>query len=137
MEVRIRQAVVEDIGVVLELWAEAKAEPTRTDNVESLTRLLDHDPGALLVAEVEGRVVGSIMGTWDGWRGSVYRLVVHPAQRRRGIARRLLSEAEVRLTGLGAKRLQAVVVESDDHALLYWRASDWCEQAERVRFVKG
>lgn len=111
--------------------------PCRTDDVERLTRLLDHDPGALLVAEVEGRAVGSIIDTWDGRRGSVYRLVVHPAQRRRGIARRLLSEAEARPAGLGAKRLQAIVVESGDRALAYWRASEWCEQAERVRFVKG
>jgi ribosomal protein S18 acetylase RimI-like enzyme len=133
----IRSATASDIPKVLSLWREAGAEPSHTDDPDSLGRLIEFDPGSVLVAEAEGRVVGSVIAGWDGWRGSVYRLAVAPDMRRTGLGRRLVAEAEARLAAAGARRLQAVVVASDSQASRFWRASDWNEQVERVRFVKG
>ena len=122
---------------VLALWHEAGAEPTHTDDAQSLVRLIDHDADALVVAEVDDHVVGSVMAAWDGWRGSVYRLVVAPAHRRQGLGRRLVEVAEQRLAGAGALRVQAIVVETDPRATAFWRAIGWEQQVARVRFVKG
>jgi ribosomal protein S18 acetylase RimI-like enzyme len=99
--------------------------------------LLEYDPDSLLVAEAEDQLVGSVIAAWDGWRGSIYRLVVLPSERRRGLGRRLLSLAQDRLDGLGARRLQAIVVQSGDQAMAFWRASGWEEQSQRRRFVRG
>src|SRR5579863_5817665 len=99
----LRTGRLSDAGAVLLLWAEADAEPTRTDDVTSLQRLIAHDPAALIVAD-DGRLVGSVIAGWDGWRGSVYRLVVAPSHRRRGLGRGLLAEAESRLSAAGAVR---------------------------------
>jgi len=117
--------------------AEADAEPTRTDDVARLRRLIVHDPAALIVAEDDGRLAGSVIAGWDGWRGSVYRLVVAPAHRRRGLGRRLLAEAESRLAAAGAVRNQAIVVETEPVAVGFWRAASWEQQPHRLRFVKG
>lgn len=95
-----------------------------------------HDRGALLVAVSDGWVVGTVVAAWDGWRGSVYRLVVAPAKRRRGLGTALLRAAERRLEGLGARRAQAVVVETDDRAMAFWSGSGWHRQGERVRFTR-
>ena len=135
--VLIRPAGSEEIEEVLALWSEAEAEPTHTDDAASLRRLLRHDPGSLLVAELDGRLVGTVVSGWDGWRGSIYRLVVHPRHRRQGLASELLSEAESRLSKVGAKRIQAIVVASDHGATGFWRTSGWEEQVDRRRFVKG
>jgi ribosomal protein S18 acetylase RimI-like enzyme len=126
-----------DVETLLQLWAASAAEPTHTDNVTSLQRLIAHDHGALIVAEDDGRLVGSVIAGWDGWRGSIYRLVVDPAQRRSGLGRALLAEAETRLASAGAVRSQAIVVETEPLAVGFWRASHWAEQIHRVRFVKG
>jgi len=132
----LRSATPDDIGAVLELWRGADAEVSRTDDVGGLRVLVAHDPGALVVAEDDGAVVGSVICAWDGWRGSVYRLAVAPTHRRRGLGRRLVAEAETRLAARGARRLQAVVVDGDDRATGFWRASTWEEQARRIRFVR-
>lgn len=137
MTILIRTAKRADLVAVLRLWDAAEAERSHTDDIDGLSRLLDRDPGAIVVAEVEGQIIGSIIAGWDGWRGSIYRLAVHPDHRRRGLAQRLLSEAERRLADLGARRLQAIVVESDARATGFWRASDWSEQVARLRFVRG
>ncbi len=65
---QIRPATARDLESVLRLWQEADAEPTHTDNLDSLNGLLDSDPSALLIAEDGGVVVGSVIGAWDGWR---------------------------------------------------------------------
>jgi ribosomal protein S18 acetylase RimI-like enzyme len=133
----IRASELSDVEDVLTLWARAEAEPTHTDNAESLTRLMAHDPSALLVAEDDGRLVGSIIAGWDGWRGSIYRLVVAPSHRRSGLGTALLHEAESRLGAIGAVRLQAIVVSTDALATGFWSSSDWHEQSHRLRFVRG
>jgi ribosomal protein S18 acetylase RimI-like enzyme len=133
----LRAATPADVPVVLDLWREAEAEPTHTDNFESVNRLLVRDPASLIVAEAEGRVVGSVIAGWDGWRGSIYRLAVAPSHRRRGLGRQLVRAAEERLTEAGASRLHAIVVETEVGATAFWRASGWEEQSERLRFVRG
>jgi ribosomal protein S18 acetylase RimI-like enzyme len=121
---------------VLAFWDEA-AEPTSTDSAEVLASLVGRDYGALIVAEVDGRIVGSVIAGWDGWRGAIYRLAVDPEHRRHGLGRALLRAAEDRLTALGASRLHAIVMESNDDAVAFWTASDWQHQAGQLRFAKG
>jgi ribosomal protein S18 acetylase RimI-like enzyme len=82
----IRMARACDLPAILELWMLADAEPGHTDTLESLTKLIARDPGALLMAADGGAIVGSVIAAWDGWRGTVYRLAVAPSHRRRGSA---------------------------------------------------
>ena len=137
MTVTLRPGRASDVVDVLTLWREADAEPSHTDDEAGLLALLERDGNALLLAEDEGRLVGSVIAAWDGWRGSIYRLAVAPSHRRSGLGRRLLDAAEAQLRGVGARRIQAIVVESDVQAIGFWRASGWMEQTERLRFVRG
>jgi ribosomal protein S18 acetylase RimI-like enzyme len=137
MTVHLRPGRPSETDAVLGLWREADAEPTHTDDVEGLVTLLAADPDALIVAEEGGRLVGCVIAGWDGWRGSIYRLVVAPTHRRAGLGRHLLAAAEERLHALGGRRLQAIVVSTDGQATAFWRASGWEEQVERLRFVSG
>lgn len=137
MEPTVRAAREADLPAILALWTEAGVEPGHTDDLGSLRRLITHDPNALLVAEEANEIVGSIIAAWDGWRGSIYRLTVAPPRRHHGLGRRLLQEAETHLASVGARRLQAIVVEIDSRATGFWRATDWTEQVERLRFTRG
>jgi ribosomal protein S18 acetylase RimI-like enzyme len=131
----IRAATAADVAAVLELWSEADAHPSVTDDLASLEALVVHDPGALLVAVDGERVIGSIVAGWDGWRGSIYRLAVAPSHRRAGLGRRLVAAAQDRLAGVGARRASAIVVSDDAQAMAFWHESGWEQQDERARFV--
>jgi ribosomal protein S18 acetylase RimI-like enzyme len=135
VQTQLRPATAEDSAGVLELWREA-AEPTSTDSAEALGNLLRRDPEALIVAEAGGRIVGSVIAGWDGWRGAIYRLAVAPDHRRRGLGRALLRAAEEHLTALGGRRLHAIVVKSNANAVAFWTATDWEHQDGQLRFAK-
>jgi ribosomal protein S18 acetylase RimI-like enzyme len=81
----LRTGQLSDIDSVLRLWVASGAEPTHTDNAGSLTMLIAHDPSALIIADDDELVVGSVIAAWDGWRGSIYRLLVAPSHRRQGL----------------------------------------------------
>ena len=132
----IREARREDCPAVLDLWREAEAIPSHTDNLDELQRLVDENMGLFLVAEEQGRLVGTIIGGWDGWRGNMYRLAVPPDYRRRGIARSLVEEVERRLRAKGARRITALVAKSEEHAAAFWEAIGYPNDVRIHRHVK-
>jgi len=132
----IRNATEDDIASVLALWAAAGSLPSVSDSPEGLTGLLAADPQALLVAELDGVLAGSLIAVWDGWRGSFYRLAVSPEHRRKGLATMLLREGERRLRERGAIRLTAIVADDEAGAMGFWRAAGYEPQQHQARFVR-
>lgn len=133
----IRVATEQDIDGVLALWVAAGSPSSATDTRDGLASLLGADDEALLVAEADDHVVGSLIAGWDGWRASFYRLAVHPAWRRQGLATALLGEAERRLRARGATRLTAIVADDGPDAMGFWTATGYEQQQSRARFVRN
>jgi ribosomal protein S18 acetylase RimI-like enzyme len=132
----IRSATPADGAAVLSLWSAAEVPVGVSDTPEGLAALLRTDRHALLLAESENSLIGSLVAAWDGWRGSFYRLAVHPSRRREGIATALVREGERRLQERGALRLTAIVADDEQLALDFWRAAGYQRQPHRVRFLR-
>jgi ribosomal protein S18 acetylase RimI-like enzyme len=135
--VTLRSGLPDDAHAILDVWREADAEPTATDEPERLRHLMVANAQALIVADDGGRLVGTVIAGWDGWRGGIYRLAVIPDHRRRGLGRQLVEEAVRRLRAAGAARMSAIVVDDDEGALAFWTAMGWQRQTARARFVKN
>jgi ribosomal protein S18 acetylase RimI-like enzyme len=132
----IRTCRPEDIEAVLELWRQAEATPSVTDTSDDLRRAVTASPAHVLVAEVGGRVIGSVIGTFDGWRGNIYRLAVHPDYRRQGVGRALVAEVEKRLAEQGAKGITVLVEKEHPWAMNFWEAVGYRVDERIVRRVR-
>ena len=125
-----------DVPSVLGLWEAAETRRSATDTEDALKRLLGRDPDSLLIACADGGVIGSLIVAWDGWRGSFYRLAVHPRWRREGVAMALIRAGEQHLRDLGAVRLTAIVAGDEHSAMSLWEAAGYEAQADVSRFIR-
>ena len=137
MSLTVRPCRLEECARILEIWRQAEAIPRPTDTLPEVQRIVREHPGTLLVGEEDGRLVGSVIAGWDGWRGGIYRLAVVPEYRRRGIARALVTEAERQLAARGACRLSAMVARDEPQAVAFWNAAPgWAQEARWHRYAK-
>jgi ribosomal protein S18 acetylase RimI-like enzyme len=132
----IRAGALGETADVLALWRSADAVPSATDDPDGIKLLIESDPGALLVAVLGDRVVGSLIAAFDGWRGSMYRLAVLPEFRRHGIASALVAAGEERLRGQGVRRMTAMILEEHDEAILLWEHCGYERDARMGRWIK-
>src|SRR5258708_33076818 len=102
----IRRFEAADTDAVVALWQDAFPEyrdvtrPQRNPHL-SIANKLAMQPELFFVAEIGGRLIGTVMAGYDGHRGWLYSLAVDTALRRHCISPRLVEHAEAALTALG------------------------------------
>jgi len=90
---------------------------------------------AALVAEVEGKIVGFIIGYMGGWEyrvpenvGWVNTIVVTPEYQRKGIGQMLVNEMVEHMKKAGVKSM---------YTFIYWRDFDLLRFFDYIGFKKG
>jgi ribosomal protein S18 acetylase RimI-like enzyme len=137
-EVKVRRCLLQDAPAVLELWEQAASEhASTTDHLEDVERLISDSPAALLVAERDGEIVGTLIAAWDGWRGNMYRLAVGEGHRREGIGVALTRAGEEYLRERGARRVTALVAFDDEVAGAFWQSAGYPQDRGIGRRVRN
>lgn len=119
------------------MWHSIERHTELPDRPAYLQQFHDFSPDLFLVAEADGRIVGSVIGGWDGWRGHIARLASDPKLRRRGIARRLVDEIESRLRAKGARRIYALVDRRSPPAIPFWEWAGYSANENIIQFSRN
>jgi len=120
MALTIRSFQPPDESSVVQLWQNCGLVVPWNDPHRDIARKLSVLPELFLVALQDERIVGSVMAGYDGHRGWINYLAVDPAQRRRGIGRRLMDEAEWLLRALGCPKINLQVRTANGEALGFY-----------------
>ncbi len=127
----IRAFTFVDYDQVMALWQTVGFYLGVGDQKEVLRYRLIRDEGPFLVAEINGRIVGTAMGIWDGGWGWIKRMAVHPDHQRRGLGRRLMLEAEKALIALGAWEICLLMHKENEPAARLYQSLGY----ELIEFV--
>jgi len=116
----IRELAPDDYDRLTELWEKAHLSyrPNGRDRHKQITGEIAGTKSIFLIAEREGNIIGSILGTHDGRKGWINRLAVAPEYRRAGVASALVGEVEQRLAKLGIEIVACLIEDwnSDSQA---------------------
>jgi ribosomal protein S18 acetylase RimI-like enzyme len=117
----------QDYPAVLALWEQAGpgVHVGRSDQPEEIKKKLSRDPELFLVAEVNGRIIGSVLGGYDGRRGIVYHLAVELAYRQNGIGTMLMEELEQRLRDCGCLKSYLLVTFDNQASIDFYEKRGW------------
>lgn len=99
---------------VIALWRDVFGYPTAHNRPElALERKLAVD--RLLFVAMDGdTLVGTTMAGYDGHRGWLYSVAVHPAWQKHGIGAALVRHAEAALTALGCLKINLQITGGND-----------------------
>jgi len=124
----IRPCRAPDADGLVALWVACDLVRPWNDPHADIERKLADSPELLLVGEVDGLVVGSVMAGYDGHRGWINYLAVHPSAQRRGLGRELMVAAEERLAALGCAKINLQVRDGNDAGQGFYEAIGYTRQ---------
>jgi ribosomal protein S18 acetylase RimI-like enzyme len=119
----------EDYAAAISLWEhmEKGIHVGPSDAPAEIQKKLERDPDLFLVAETNGGLIGTVIGGFDGRRGIIYHLAVHPNYRGQGLGGRLMDEVEARLRAKGCLRCYLLVTPDNLEAMRYYEKRGWLQ----------
>ncbi len=123
----LREFTLSDYDAVYALWQNAGPGIGlgRSDTREEIAKKLQRDPDLFLVATDGVKIIGTMIGGFDGRRGLIYHLAVEQAYRQRGIGKLLMDEIERRLVAKGCLRCYLLVMNDARDVIEFYRAIGW------------
>lgn len=116
-----------DYSQVINLWKYAGPgiHLRRSDEKDEIAKKLLRDPDLFIVAEVNGLIIGSVLGGFDGRRGMIYHLAVEDSYRKKGIGTVLMNELENRMKQRGCIRSYLLVTYDNLDAIRFYETAGW------------
>ena len=122
---KIRPATKDDIDTVIQITKDNGHFWTpEVDGPEALARILERPENIFLVYDDE-KVLGFVLGTWDGARAYIHKISVQPDTREKGIGALLVAEAIERFRKMGAPTVAVAAAdgtrEEEQDSTEFWK----------------
>ena len=132
----IRQYEETDEQAVIALWNKVLPDSApHNDPATSIRKKLALQPDLFFVATIDGAVVGTVMGGYDGHRGWIYSVAVLPRHQRQGIGTALIRHLESALTALGCLKVNLQVRSTNAAVIAFYERLGYAIE-ERVSMGK-
>ena len=123
----IRVMKAADYEQVYALWKKIRGFGIRSidDSREGVERFLKRNPNTSIVAEMDGKIVGSILCGHDGRRGCFYHVCVDEAYRRHGIGKSMVVMAMQALKEEHINKVSLIAFTRNDIGNAFWNTLGW------------
>jgi len=116
---------------LVDLWKKCDLVVPANDPVEDIQKKLAFQPQWLFVAFLDGQLIGSIMVGYEGHRGWLNYLAVHPSYQRRGYGKQLVNKAICELRKLGCQKVNLQVRKKNTPVVEFYKHLGF-EEEERI-----
>ncbi len=96
-----RNITIEDYKKLIPFW-KTNYFVTKMDGFEKFKLFLEKNPGLSILIEDDGNIIGSALGSFDGRRGYLQKVVIAKDLRRRGLGQQLVKKVIKKLRAVDA-----------------------------------
>lgn len=128
---RLRAYTASDETQVIALWHACGLVVPQNDPKKDIARKMSEHPELFIVGEVEGEVIGTCMAGYEGHRGWINYLSVHPDHQHRGYATELMHEARRLLDALGCPKISLQVRSTNQSVISFYEKLGFVEDSVR------
>ena len=108
---------------VISLWRTVFGyETAHNEPSLAIAKKLEASDHLFFVAEAKGKLVGTAMAGYDGHRGWLYAIAVHPNCRRTGLGSRLVRHAEQALVSVGCMKVNLQLLATNEATAAFYKS---------------
>ena len=126
--IKIRHYNDSDQEKVIKLWELCELTRQWNNPIKDIQRKLTVQSELFLVLEKDGEILGSIMGGFDGHRGNVNYLGIHPDHKNKGLGKLLMNRIEVELIKMGCPKINLMVRDANINVQQFYKVIGYKEQ---------
>lgn len=132
MEVQIRTMTTEDYDSVYALWKTIRGFGIRSidDSRQGTERFLRRNPATSVVAELDGKIVGSILCGHDGRTGYFTMSVWMSGYRNHGIGRKMATAPAWPLQKEQINKVSLIAFKDNEIGNHFWHRFGWNERTD-------
>ena len=112
----------DDEKAVINLWTACNLVVPHNNPRKDIRRKLKVNPEWFLVAEQDRQIVATCMVGYEGHRGWINYLAVAPGHQKKGIARRMMAEAEQLLRQAGCPKINLQIRSTNLSVIEFYRS---------------
>lgn len=121
-KLHIRPFQTADEDAVIALWRACGLIVPQNNPKRDIARKLRVNPEWFLVGELDGAIIAVCMAGYEGHRGWINYLAVHPEHHRQGHARELMQHAEALLRAAGCPKINLQVRSTNKAVIAFYES---------------
>jgi GNAT superfamily N-acetyltransferase len=106
------------------------------DTKEIISKKITFDPGSIILAFEDSRLVGTVYTIFDPWKSFIYHLGIEPSMQKKGVGSILLAEAEKRLYTKGCHQIILFIKQENSHVRCFYEKRGWQAGNNRILMQK-
>ena len=103
---------------------------------KDIERKLNVQSEMFLVLEIEGSILGTVMAAYDGHRGVINYLAIHPGYQKKGYGKILMTYVEQELLNRGCPKINLLVRSDNLNVKRFYKGLHYDEQDDVKVFGK-
>ncbi|MFX1379813.1 MAG: GNAT family N-acetyltransferase [Promethearchaeota archaeon] len=122
---KIEEFSMESYDEIIALWRKTGINVGSTDTKEEIERMLKRNPQLFLIGKINQKLIGVVMGGFDGRRGYVHHLAIDPDYQKMGYGKMIIDELDVRFRKMGVHKVHLFIEKYNKEVVQFYLNLDW------------
>lgn len=122
---KIEKLSIHNYDDILLLWKKTGISADSSDTKEEIERMIQLNSDLLLIGKIEEKIIGVVMGGFDGRRGYVHHLAIDPEYQKKGYGKLLMDELIKRYRKKRVHKIHLFIEKRNKDVIQFYRKLGW------------